>query len=76
MVQCCGESGTPTELPAHYDIHYPDTVTKYHVNVSMIKGCDLPLLKRSDKVIAVAAVIIADVATAAAAARLKRGQCR
>ena len=23
---CCGQSGTPQELPAKYDVHYPDTL--------------------------------------------------
>ena len=45
---CCGHSGTPKELPAEFDVHYPDTMKKYHLNVSTIKACDLPILKRHD----------------------------
>ena len=46
---CCGASGTPAELPAHFDVHYPKTLKDYHLNVSVIKACDLPPLARSDK---------------------------
>eukprot|EP01051_Picozoa_sp_SAG22_P014226 SAG22_NODE_1695_length_3796_cov_3.361915_1_plen_275_part_00 len=46
---CCGAAGTPTELPSHFDVHYPKTLSEYHVNVSMIKACDLPELARKDK---------------------------
>ena len=45
---CCGESGTPKELPKHYDVHWPKTFNDYHVNVSHIKACDLPLLNPDD----------------------------
>ena len=41
---CCGESGTPKELPKHYDVHWPKTFNDYHVNVSHIKACDVPRL--------------------------------
>ena len=45
---CCGHSGTAKDLPPEFDVHYPDTMNKYHVNVSHIKACDLPILKRHD----------------------------
>ena len=46
---CCGQSGTPSELPSHFDIKYPKTCTDYHIcppNVThlTIKACDVPLL--------------------------------
>jgi hypothetical protein len=45
---CCGESGTPKSLPSHFDVHWPDTFNNYHLNVSKIKACDVPVLKRDD----------------------------
>jgi len=45
---CCGESGTPKQLPAHYDVHWPKTFNDYHVNVSHLKACDVPLLSPDD----------------------------
>ena len=45
---CCGESGTAKELPSHYDIHWPKTMIDYHVNVSHVKACDVPLLSPDD----------------------------
>ena len=50
---CCGQSGTPSELPSHFDIKYPKTCTDYHIcppNVThlTIKACDVPLLSPDD----------------------------
>ena len=45
---CCGESGTAKELPAKFDVRFPKTFTDYHLNVSFIKACDVPLLSPDD----------------------------
>ena len=45
---CCGESGTPHTLPKEFDVKYPDTFNDYHVNVSYIKACDVPILDPDD----------------------------
>ena len=50
---CCGQSGTPSELPSHFDVKYPKTCTDYHIcppNVThlTIKACDVPLLSPDD----------------------------
>ena len=45
---CCGESGTPKNLPPIYDIHYPDTFNNFHVNTTYLRACDVPLLDSDD----------------------------
>jgi hypothetical protein len=45
---CCGQSGTPKELPQIYDVHYPDTFNNFHVNTTYIRACSVPLLDPED----------------------------
>ena len=45
---CCGFAGTPTELPATYDIHWPNTEIDYHHNISYYRACEVPILSPDD----------------------------
>ena len=47
---CCGANGTPKDLPSEYDIHWPDTMKDYKINVTTIKACNATALalKRDD----------------------------
>ena len=45
---CCGQSGTPRNLPPIYDIHYPDTFNNFHVNTTYLRACDVPILDSDD----------------------------
>jgi hypothetical protein len=45
---CCGNAGTPVDLPTQFDIVRPETLDVYDMDVDRIAACDLPYLPNDD----------------------------